>query len=176
MTKVDDLATITAVGHTLRTLEDFLASSRYRGFPIIDNQSRKTLLGHVTWSELMYAIRSAKAEPRNMSPDTEVFFSHQPVADPLTTLDLRPWMNQTPITLNGKATLQLTIDMFQKLGLKYILYIEKGSLKGMLTKKDIWYVLNSNEKEGLDGYVSPPRLARRRDRDGVDSSRTSEGG
>jgi chloride channel 3/4/5 len=33
--------------------------------------------------------------------------------------------------------------MFLKLGLKYVIFLDRGSLKGILTKKDVWYVLNN---------------------------------
>ena len=104
------------------------------------------LLGYISRTELVYALKSATAEPRNLPTSTEVFFSHQPAADPHRTVDMRPWMDQTPITLNSKSSLQLTVSMFQKLGLRYVLFCDKGSLRGLLTKKDVWYILDSNDE------------------------------
>ena len=54
-------------------------------------------------------------------------------------------MDQTPITLNAKASFHLAVSMFMKLGLRYIIFTEKGGLKGLLTKKDIWFVLDGAE-------------------------------
>jgi chloride channel 3/4/5 len=150
MTGVDDLAVITATGHTLQTLHDFLLTNPYRGFPVVTDLSSNILLGYITRTELMFALKSTAAESRNLPPTTEVFFSHQPDADPQYTVDLRPWMDQTPITLNVKSTLQLTIDMFQKLGLKYVLFCDKGALKGLLTKKDVWCILDSDDEDRPD--------------------------
>ena len=160
MTKADELATIVAVGHTLQSLQAFLTSSHHRGFPIVADQTSHVLLGYITRTELTYAIKTAKADARNMPPETEVFFSHQPHADPLTTIDFRPWMDQTPITLNSKATLQLTVDMFFKLGLKYVLFLDRGALHGLLTKKDIWYVLNNADGDESHQAVVSPRIGR----------------
>ena len=160
MTKVEDIATINAVGHTLQSLQDFLKAHQYRGFPIVTDHLKNIFLGYITRIELQYAINSCMAEPRKMPPETEVFFSHQPHADPLSTIDFRPWMDQTPITLSSRATFQLTVDLFLKLGLKYVLFLDKGSLQGILTKKDIWYVLNSVENEGLGDEATTPRLSR----------------
>lgn len=145
MTQVEDLAILTSTGHTLQTIHDFLVAHPYRGFPVVLDATNNILLGYISRTELMFALKTAAAEPRNLPPSTDVYFSHQAMADPHTTLDLRPWMDQTPITLNGKSSLQLTVSMFQKLGLRYVLFCEKGSLKGLLTKKDIWYVLNNAE-------------------------------
>ena len=160
MTRVDDLATISSIGHTLQSLQEFLVANLYRGFPVVSDQDSNILLGYITRTELTYAIKSAKSEPRNLPPETEVFFSHQPHADPLTTVDLRPWMDQTPITLNSKATLQLTVDMFLKLGLKYVLFLNQGSLQGLLTKKDVWYVLNGGGNIMIDDHAVSPRVER----------------
>ena len=150
MTGVEELATLAATGHTLQTLHDFLTAHPFRGFPVVADQSSNVFLGYITRTELMFALRAAATEPRNLPPTTEVCFSHQPDTDPLTTLDLRPWMDQTPITLNGKSTLQLTIDMFLKLGLKYVLFCDRGALQGLLTKKDVWYILDSADNENLE--------------------------
>ena len=54
-------------------------------------------------------------------------------------------MDQTPITLNAGSSFQMAVTMFQKLGLRYLLFVDRGQLKGLLTKKDIWWVLNAGE-------------------------------
>lgn len=145
MTQVEDLAVLTATGHTLQSIRDFLVANPYRGFPVVSDATDNILLGYISRTELMFALKTAAAEPRNLPPLTDVYFSHQPMADPHTTLDLRPWMDQTPITLNSKSSLQLTVAMFQKLGLRYVAFCDRGALKGLLTKKDVWYVLDSAE-------------------------------
>ncbi|UPX21233.1 chloride channel [Ascochyta rabiei] len=150
MTRIEDLTTITATGHTIQTLRELLQQHRFRGFPVISNSTDSDsdadalLLGYVSRTELHYALSlpPSKALP----PETECYFSHQPLSDPQSTLDLRPWMDQTPITLNARARFQLTVSMFQKLGLRYVLFTERGLLRGLLTKKDVWYVL-----DGMDG-------------------------
>lgn len=148
MTQVEDLAVLTATGHTLQSVQDFLIAHPYRGFPVV-LEATHILLGYISRTELLFALKTAAAEPR----DLEVTFSHQPLATPNAPtadlhyppiLDLRPWMDQTPITLNAKSTLQLTVTMFQKLGLRYVLFCDRGALKGLLTKKDVWYVLDQS--------------------------------
>ena len=145
MTQIEDIAVLTATGHTLESIRDFLVAQPYRGFPIVSDATNNILFGYISRTELMFALKTAAAEPRNLPPSTDVFFSHQPMVNPQMTLDLRPWMDQTPITLNSKSSLQLTVSMFQKLGLRYVLFCEKGGLRGLLTKKDVWYVLDSAE-------------------------------
>jgi chloride channel 3/4/5 len=144
MTRIEDLVVITATGHTIQSLKHLLNENQYRGFPVIDNPRDAILLGYISRTELDFALQSALTS-RNLPAETETNFSHQPLADPATTLDMRPWMDQTPITLNAKASFGLTVNMFQRLGLRYVIFVEKGGLRGLMTKKDIWICLNGAE-------------------------------
>lgn len=58
-------------------------------------------------------------------------------------INLRKYAELAPITLSWESSLQLAASMFQKLGLRFILFTYKGELKGMLTRKDVWQMLNS---------------------------------
>ena len=143
MTVVDDMTVIVAVGHTVGTLRSLLATTSYRGFPVITDTSNPVLLGYISRNELSFALKhSTSPANRNLSGETQVFFAHQPFADPGETLDLRPWMDQTPITLNSNTPFLVVLQMFQRLGLRYVLFVNKGVLQGLLTKKDVWAVLN----------------------------------
>ena len=146
MTRIEDLVVLTATGHTIESLTNVLAAHPHRGFPVISDPREAILLGYISRAELTYNLHTSSQPPRSLSPDTEAFFSHQPLADPRTTLDLRPWMDQTPITLPSRSNLLLTANYFQKLGLRYVLFSDRGVLQGLLTKKDVWYVLNGAEE------------------------------
>jgi chloride channel 3/4/5 len=146
MTRIEDLIVLTATGHTIASLTHILATQPYRGFPVISDPREAILLGYISRAELEYNLQSATQTPRILPPETEAFFSHQPLADPSTTLDLRPWMDQTPLTLPSRSNLLLTANYFQKLGLRYVLFSDRGVLQGILTKKDVWYVLNGAEE------------------------------
>ncbi|KAH8674115.1 chloride channel [Xylariales sp. PMI_506] len=147
MTRVEDLVVLTATGHTIGSLRSVLDSCDYRGFPVVSDPREAVLLGYISRSELVWNLDAATAPPRSLPPETEAFFSHQPLADPRTTLDLRPWMDQTPLTLPARSSLHLAVSYFQKLGVRYVLFVERGALVGILTKKDCWYVLNGAEDE-----------------------------
>lgn len=142
MTHIEDLVVLTATGHSIASLTTILQMHPYRGFPVISDPRDALLLGYISRAELSYNIRTAAQPPRSLGPDTEAFFSHQPLADPRSTLDLRPWMDQTPLTLPSRTSLHLAVSYFQKLGLRYVLFSDRGVLQGLLTKKDVWYVLD----------------------------------
>ncbi|KAI9723389.1 MAG: hypothetical protein M1812_001273 [Candelaria pacifica] len=175
MTRIEDLVVITATGHTIQSLSDLLASQPHRGFPVISDPRDAILLGYISRTELAFAITSSSNPPRNLIPATEAYFSHQPLADPRTTLDLRPWMDQTPITLNTRSSLQLTANLFQKLGLRYVLFCERGVLQGLLTKKDVWYVLNGADATGQGFSAGWLREDGRGEERGLLGGRDSEG-
>ncbi|KAI5863069.1 chloride channel [Durotheca rogersii] len=149
MTRIEDLVVLTATGHTIASLRGVLESCDYRGFPVVSDPRDAILLGYISRAELAYNLAAGSKPPRNLPPETETFFSHQPLADPRATLDLRPWMDQTPLTLPSRSSLHLALSYFQKLGVRYVLFSDRGVLQGLLTKKDCWYVLNG---------VSSPRV------------------
>lgn len=146
MTKIEDLVVLTATGHTIASLKHVLSKHHYRGFPVISDAREAILLGYISRAELAYNLHTSTQHPRSLPIGTEAFFSHQPAADSLTTLDLRPWMDQTPLTLPSRSNLLLTANYFQKLGLRYVIFSDRGVLVGLLTKKDVWYILNGAEE------------------------------
>ncbi|KAI9894713.1 MAG: hypothetical protein M1814_002069 [Vezdaea aestivalis] len=143
--RVEDLIVVTATGHTISSLQQLLVDNPHRGFPVISDPRDALLLGYISRTELDFALAKSIGPPQSLPLLTEAYFSRQPMADPRAILDLRPWMDQTPITLPSKSSLQLTTNMFQKLGLRYVLFCDRGSLQGMLTRKDLAYLLNSAE-------------------------------
>ena len=182
MTRVAEMACLDArQNHTIGSLRHLLETTSYRGYPIILSSStsttitspteinppdptsssaaiHNTLLGYISRPELSYALSlagSPQPSGRNLPLETSCHFFHQPTASPMTTLDLRPWMDQTPITLSANSSFQLAVSMFQRLGLRYLLFVDRGALKGLLTKKDVWWVLNAGEnaKDG-GGFVA----------------------
>ncbi|KAK3401060.1 chloride channel [Sordaria brevicollis] len=151
MTRLDsDLIVLTATGHTIASLTKILETTPYRGFPVISDPRSAVLLGYISRAELSFILLSPGGRAANLPPETECFFSHQPLADPLTTLDLRPWMDQTPLTLPGRSPLHLAVSYFQKLGVRYVLFAERGVLQGLLTRKDVWHVMNGAEERVRD--------------------------
>ena len=141
MTRIEDLVVLTATGHTIASLTSMLDVHPHRGFPVVSEPREALLLGYISRAELVYNMEKAQ-----LPPETDVFFAHQPLADPLTTLDLRPWMDSTPLTLPSRTNFSLVVSYFQKLGLRYVLLSDRGVLQGLLTKKDVWYVVNGAER------------------------------
>lgn len=168
MTKIEEMTFINASkSHSIEDLRNTLWTTAFRGFPVIrmnkpttiaghtgcqntrSAATNNTLLGYISRTELAYALDHARTIETQHSPSrsatTMCYFLPPSGPDAAGIIDLRPWMDQTPITLQASSSLQMAVSMFQKLGLRYLLLIERGSLKGLLTKKDIWWILNVNE-------------------------------
>lgn len=63
------------------------------------------------------------------------------LADVSSAVPLYQFAELRPITLSWESSLQLAVSMFEKLGLRFILFTYKGELKGLLTRKDVWQLL-----------------------------------
>ena len=148
MTRFEDLACLSASTpidqpHTIASLQQLLDSSPFRGYPIISSHLDPILIGYISRIELTFALDLALS--RNSQNSTRCYFSQPPASPTEHSLDLRPWTDQTPITLSHTASFALVKDMFQRLGVRWLAFTEKGRLRGLVTKKDVWEVL-----EGLD--------------------------
>ncbi|KAK9323776.1 chloride channel [Lipomyces orientalis] len=137
MTRLDELVVLTASGHTVDSLEHVLATQNYKGFPVVADSREAILLGYISRSELRYALKQAQAI--GLGGDARCYLggSLPPGDEGANCVDLRQWVDQTPITLQHRSSLQLAVSMFQKLGLRYMLLTMRGQLQGLITKKDI---------------------------------------
>ena len=175
MTRVEEMKCLDANRpYTVGALQKIMRTTSYRGFPVVafkkatserrpetvDETSanrhsplENIFLGYISRAELAFALdRVTDASNHASVPRTETVDEHTPCyftyhADIASGrgIDLRPWIDQTPITLNANSSLQLAVSMFQKLGLRYLLFVERGAFRGILTKKDVWWILSASE-------------------------------
>ncbi|OAP57629.1 hypothetical protein AYL99_08367 [Fonsecaea erecta] len=170
MTRMEEMRCLDANrSYTVEYLQNILRTTSYRGFPVVafrkavsdvaetgsNRQSPRenTLLGYISRVELSFALeRMTHPSSHQTRPGAETlvdsktpcYFTYHPDIASGSGIDLRPWMDQTPITLNANSSLQLAVHMFQKLGLRYLLFVERGAFRGMLTKKDVWWILSAS--------------------------------
>lgn len=171
MTRVEEMKCLDANRpYSVESLQNILRTTSYRGFPVVaiknatndlvsqvpsgrHSARENTFLGYISRVELSFALERV-TNPSNNTPrsataalgsQTPCYFTYHPDMASIRGIDLRPWMDQTPITLNANSSLQLAVHMFQKLGLRYLLFVERGALRGILTKKDVWWILSASE-------------------------------
>lgn len=151
------IVTIPVHGLTLGEVETLLADDRYQGFPVVEDNSSKTLVGYIGRTELRYAVDRVR---RGQAVNSEVkcIFSLSPAAaqhaaptTPLTpsvvhlgesssgsssTLDFSRYVDATPVTAHPRLALETVMELFQKIGPRVILVEYHGRLTGLVTVKD----------------------------------------
>ncbi|KAG2101302.1 chloride channel [Suillus discolor] len=160
-----DLNILFASGMIVSDVEQLLASTDVKGFPIVTSESSRTLVGYMGRTELRYVLDKAK-NVGDISPSTPCAFTRgasdqedfvlsdmtsgsalgveEDVAEELietsATIDvlkLWPWVNQTPLTVSPRLPLEIVTQLFKRMGPRVILVEEHGSLKGLVTVKDV---------------------------------------
>ncbi|GAA95950.1 uncharacterized protein L969DRAFT_92021 [Mixia osmundae IAM 14324] len=137
-----DLVSICAEGTKLDEVEARLRASSFQGFPIVRSRTDATLLGYIARIDLEYAVREAHASAI-LSPDAicvfvrETYHSPSQSEDEEDYLDLRSWVNETPLCVNPRQPMETVMDLFKKLGPRIILVEQYGKLVGLITIKDI---------------------------------------
>ncbi|THH01086.1 hypothetical protein EW026_g1533 [Hermanssonia centrifuga] len=139
-----DLHTLPVSGITVRGIEETLANTDVKGFPIVSTDSRNRLMGYIGRTELRYVLNKAK-KVQDMSLDTPCSFAsesedHDEVefsgiaTGPGVGMDedisleliettaspdvfkLWPWVNQTPLTVSPQLPLEIVMQLFKRIG------------------------------------------------------------
>jgi chloride channel 3/4/5 len=153
--RADNIACIvcpTPMYNTIGSLRAFVQRNLYSGFPILasdgdaahdqaDSHSSgldRLLLGYISRFDLETALRSAEA--KGMADSTPcVFRKRDALAMPahIEFIDLKSHLDVAPIHVQPTMPLNVLFSMFKALGLRYVLVVSKGHLRGVITKKDV---------------------------------------
>lgn len=74
---IKDVTSIPTNGMTLQQIEALLAEDNYQGFPVVENEHSKILVGYIGRTELRYAVDRAKRE-RTLNPQAKCTFAPPP--------------------------------------------------------------------------------------------------
>jgi chloride channel 3/4/5 len=97
------------------------------------------LQGYISQSELEFGL--TKLIPSSFPVDLQVRMLGSPLDDELAPesleVDLTPFVDRTPLSICEKAPLEYAVEMFSKLGLRYLMVSEEGTgkLVGVVIKK-----------------------------------------
>jgi chloride channel 3/4/5 len=145
-----DVVSIPTTGMAVKAVERLLSEDKYQGFPVVENESTKTLVGYIGRTELRYAIDRAKRE-RPLNPNARCTFSPHALGavtpitptfvtspDPVssTTIDLSRFVDTAPVTVHPRLSLETVMELFRKIGPRVILIEYHGQLTGLVTVKD----------------------------------------
>lgn len=138
-------------GLTLAEIEQLLSKDQYQGFPIVEDNASKILVGYIGRTELRYAIDRVRRE-RPINPNAKCVFAppvaHHPIT-PITptvtistdsmsstSLDFSRYIDATPVTAHPRLPLETVMELFRKIGPRVILIEYHGKLSGLVTVKD----------------------------------------
>ncbi|KAH6856400.1 chloride channel [Chaetomium sp. MPI-CAGE-AT-0009] len=185
---IADVVSIPSTGMTLKAVERLLTKDNYQGFPIVEDDTSRILLGYIGRTELRYAVDRAKRE-RTLSPLAKCTFA-VPSADnttttittpnplitpspstssaPLdyatsssTTIDFTPYIDTTPLTAHPRLPLETVMELFRKIGPRVILIEHRGRLTGLVTVKDcLKYQFKAEAAEHLHAHPRESDLRR----------------
>ncbi|KAL2164715.1 hypothetical protein VTH06DRAFT_10 [Thermothelomyces fergusii] len=94
---ISDVVSIPSTGMTLKAVERLLAKDNYQGFPIVEDETSKILLGYIGRTELRYAVDRAKRE-RDLGPLAKCNFAVPSHSSPATTTATTANSVLTPVT------------------------------------------------------------------------------
>ncbi|KAI9598161.1 chloride channel [Syncephalis fuscata] len=123
MTRMEDMVVLFERGHVISEIEDLLESTEYNGFPIVKSIQDMKLVGYIIREDLKTALEQSC-----------VFVDEPSTAE---CINFYPWINETPLTVKPTFPMSSVVDMFTKMGLRFVLVIEQGRLLGLVTKKDV---------------------------------------
>ncbi|KAK7909527.1 hypothetical protein WMY93_014211 [Mugilogobius chulae] len=122
------LAVLTQDSMTLGEVEALVESTHYSGFPVVVSQESQRLVGFVFRRDLLISIDNARKRQEGVvSASLVVFTEHAPAQAP----------EAPPFTVTDHTAMDITVDIFRKLGLRQCLVTHNGRLLGIITKKDI---------------------------------------
>uniref|UniRef100_A0A672ID82 Chloride channel protein n=1 Tax=Salarias fasciatus TaxID=181472 RepID=A0A672ID82_SALFA len=133
------LAVLTQDGMTVGEVE-VSNSTDYSGFPVVVSAESQRLVGFVLRRDLLISIDNARKRQEGVVSASQVVFTdHAPSlpADAPPPLRLRGIVDLSPFTVTDHTPMDITVDIFRKLGLRQCLVTHNGRLLGIITKKDI---------------------------------------
>jgi len=127
-----------------------LAESGYPdgGFPILDGSN---LVGYIAANDLEHAL-----EESTMADDSAPCF-FRPVSQPcggdaffdtnVTVNDMTAYVDQAPLTISINASMEVVLELFIKLGVRYLCVMEHSKFVGVIYKKRLLAYLHELGQE-----------------------------
>ncbi|CAG8445238.1 7375_t:CDS:2 [Acaulospora colombiana] len=109
------------------------------GFPILDGP---VLVGYIASTELEHALKHADSYPDSTrccfkETEIEVAISRAGEERDDNEIDFTLYMDQAPLTVSQHASLEVVLELFKKLGLRYVCVVNCGQYVGLIHKKKL---------------------------------------
>ena len=146
-----NISSLRATGMQIKAVRKLLDDTPYSGFPIVEDDGSKILVGYIGRTELQFAIDRAKKQGM-LAPEAKCVFLAErddgnetpaPLSPAVTfdsmaiqTVDFTAFVDSTPITVHPHLPLETVMELFKKMGPRVILVDHHGRLEGLVTIKD----------------------------------------
>lgn len=100
-------------------------------------QGDMVLQGYIAQSELAYGLRTLG---ESFAEDAEVrLLGHSTAIEGEDELDLSNFVDRSPVTISSKAPMEVAVELFTKVGIRYLCLTEEGTgrLEGFVIKKRV---------------------------------------
>jgi chloride channel 3/4/5 len=147
--------TLPGSGFTIADVEKVLNDTKFQGFPIVEDDESKVLIGYIGRTELKYALDRAKRDqlasphaictfsphlkpstPRTSTTAPAISFDDISETSASMTVDFAKFVDPTPLAVHPRLPLETVMELFKKLGPRVILVEHRGRLMGLVTVKD----------------------------------------
>lgn len=128
----------------LSQLKTMLQKSKHRGYPIIQSTNNPRIVGFVSRTELLIYLRNYQGRMDSDECNFDVNYNGDEKADFKRIIII------SPLTINISTSLEYVLDIFIRLGPRYILVEKDGILVGLITRKDVLryeHTLHSLDKD-----------------------------
>ncbi|KAG9274493.1 H(+)/Cl(-) exchange transporter 5-like [Astyanax mexicanus] len=134
------LSVLTQDGMTVEEVEAMISDTSYSGFPVVVSNESQRLVGFVLRRDLVISIDNARRCQEGIVGASHILFTDHSPSQPLggpPPLNLRSILDLSPLAVTDHTPMEITVDIFRKLGLRQCLVTQNGRLLGIITKKDI---------------------------------------
>uniref|UniRef100_T1IQB2 Chloride channel protein n=1 Tax=Strigamia maritima TaxID=126957 RepID=T1IQB2_STRMM len=137
---------LTQDGMTVGQLEKILMECTFNGFPIVVSEEGRHLFGFVLRRDLVLALDHAKRTKSDVDQTTLISFADMSFQDEnhYNIIKMKKIVNMATITVTDVTPMETITDIFRKLGLRHLLVADKGTLLGIITKKDLLHHLKDH--------------------------------
>ncbi|KAF2856235.1 chloride channel-like protein 3 [Plenodomus tracheiphilus IPT5] len=114
------------------------------------------LQGYISQSELEFGLTKLVPSATHAQPDFDIRLLGPEIDDAASPesleIDLTPFVDRTPLSICAKAPLEYAVEMFSKLGLRYLCVTEEGTgaLVGVIIKKRLVGFLEHLKDGGVE--------------------------
>ncbi|ORX98886.1 Clc chloride channel, partial [Basidiobolus meristosporus CBS 931.73] len=110
------------------------------GFPVLNGQ---LLIGYIACNELEHALDTLNPDDVN----AHCYFSKTFDGYEDHLVDLTAYMDQAPLTISENSSMELVLELFSKLGVRYVCVVSHGQYVGMIHKKRLLAYLKEYEQQ-----------------------------